>query len=37
MKTTCRFMESDGSFLMHDGKDKKLEEKRNSKTEFAEK
>ena len=36
-KTTCRFMESDGSFLMHDGKDKKLEEKRNSKTEFAEK
>ena len=30
-------MESDGSFLMYDGKDKKLEEKRNSKTEFAEK
>ena len=23
MKTTCRFMESDGSFLMHDGMDKK--------------
>lgn len=23
MKTTCRFMESYGSFLMHDGMDKK--------------
>ena len=30
-------MESDGSFLMHDGKRKKTMEKRNSKTEFVEK
>ena len=37
MKTTARFMESDGLFLMYNGKRKKRWEKRNSKTEFMEK